>query len=84
MRDGYAVVESEQRDVVVEVEEAEGARNGPQHETRFRSLLVVAAVMFSECDLDHEPHEPETDRHVGYPSDHLFLLPSSAIKTLSG
>lgn len=72
MRDGHPVVKPQQRYIVIEIEKAEGAGDGPKDESRLRSLVVVAAVVFSERDLDHKPHEPENQNimsHVDYVCD---------------
>lgn len=56
---GYrnAVVQPQQRDVVVKVEEAELLGDGSQHEPGLRPDGVVATVVLSKRHLDHEPHE---------------------------
>lgn len=60
--DGHAIVEAQQRNVIVEVREAELLRNGAQHEARLRAHRVVAAIVLAEGDLDHEPHETGKER----------------------
>lgn len=66
MCDGYSVVEPQQRDIVVEIEKAEGASDGPKDESRFRPFIIVATIVFSERDLDHEPHEPENENIMSH------------------
>lgn len=59
----YNIVESEQSDVVVEVEVAEVAGYCSQYEPSFRFPRLVAAVVFAERHFYHEPHKPENKQY---------------------
>lgn len=55
--DRHAIVEAQQRNVIVKVGETEFLAEGAQHKARLGALLVVAAIVLAEGHLDHEPHE---------------------------
>lgn len=55
--DWHAIVESQQRDVFIEVAVAELLGDRAQHESGLRTHAVVASIMFAERHFDHEPHE---------------------------
>lgn len=54
---GHAIVESQQGHVVIKIAVAELLRNGAQHESRLGANTIVASIVFTECHLNHEPHE---------------------------
>lgn len=59
----YAVVESEQSQIVMEVEIAELAQDGPQDETGFRFPGGVAVIVFAKGDFDQRPKESTHTTH---------------------
>lgn len=52
-----AVVEPEQRQIVLKVQITELAQDGPQHEPGFRFSGRVAVVVFAKSHLDQRPKE---------------------------
>jgi len=65
----YSLVQAQQRDVIVEIQEAEVTSHHAHHVSRLRWLLH-ASVMLPESDLDHEPHESEKKTRR---TDHIRL-----------
>lgn len=55
--DWHAIVESQQRDVFIEVAVAELLGDRAQHESGLGTHAVIASIMFTERHFDHEPHE---------------------------
>lgn len=53
------IVQSQKCDVIIKVRKTEVLRNGTQNKARFGPHGVIASIVFTECHLDHEPHESE-------------------------
>lgn len=56
----HAVVEPQQRQVVLKVQVAELAQDGPQDKPGLGFPGGVAIVVFAERDFDQRPYEPDT------------------------
>lgn len=57
--DWYTVVQSQQSHIVIEVREAKRLWNGAQHKPCLWPRFIIASIVLTKSDFDHEPHKTE-------------------------